>query len=166
MHRIRLILLGPPGAGKGTQAEKLCHDLGMLHLATGDLLRAAVANKTPVGMAAKSFMEKGELVPDQLVVDLLIAAVDADHGRSKAGYVFDGFPRTQGQAGTLNAVLQARGEQVDRVVLIDLPDDEIGDRVTLRRSCPDPKCGDVYNLKSRPPKTASICDKCGSKLIV
>src|ERR1035437_7069006 len=112
MHRIRLILLGPPGAGKGTQAEKLCHALGLLHLATGDLLRAAVANKTPVGLAAKSYMDKGELVPDQIVVDLLVAAIDADHGRSKAGYVFDGFPRTRNQADTLNTVLAKRGERI------------------------------------------------------
>ncbi|HLX60872.1 MAG TPA: adenylate kinase [Planctomycetota bacterium] len=160
----RIVLLGPPGAGKGTQAQLLCDALNIPHLATGNLLREAVANGTPVGTTVKPYMEAGKLVPDEVVVDVLVEAIDAAKKNRPGGYVLDGFPRTLNQAEALKKVLNARGESIDLVILIDTPDSVIQERLSQRRSCPDPLCGAVYNLTSKPPKVAGVCDLCGKKL--
>lgn len=162
----RIVLLGPPGAGKGTQAQMLCDALNIPHLATGDLLRAAVANGTPVGQTVKPYMEAGKLVPDEVVIDVLMEAIEAAKTTTPGGYVLDGFPRTLGQAEALKKVLNKRGEGIDLVILIDTPDSVIQARLAQRRSCPDPLCGAVYNIKSKPPKIEGVCDLCGKKLII
>ena len=150
----RFVLLGPPGAGKGTQAEKLCDAMRIPHLATGDLLRSAVANQTPVGLAVKPYMESGRLVPDEVVIDVLMEAVETAKKTQPGGYVLDGFPRTFRQAEALEKVLKKRREKIDLVILIDTPDEVIRTRLAQRRSCPDPLCGAVYNVLSKPPKKA------------
>ena len=162
----RIVLLGPPGAGKGTQAQVLCERMKLAHLATGGLLREAVAHVTPVGVRVKPYMESGRLVPDEIVIDVLMEAVDTVKKKSPGGYVLDGFPRTYRQAEALEKVLKKRHEKIDVVILIDTPDEVIQERLMQRRSCPDPLCGAVFNLKSNPPKVAGKCNVCGKKLIV
>lgn len=166
MSEKRLILLGPPGAGKGTQAQWLCGALDLPHLATGDMLRSAVANSTPVGQIARPYMEKGKLVPDEVVVQVVIEAVEQAKKSSPGGYVLDGFPRTLRQAEALHKVLSKRREKIDRTILINTPDEVVRERLMQRRSCPDPLCGAVYNLKSKPPKSEGLCDNCGKALVV
>ncbi|MFH0937970.1 MAG: adenylate kinase [Planctomycetota bacterium] len=162
----RIILLGPPGAGKGTQAEILCKTLGIPQLSTGNLLRAAVAASTPVGLQAKSFMDAGKLVPDEVVIKLLIEAIELAKKNTPGGYVLDGFPRTLPQAEALRRELEKRQEKIDQVILINTPDSLILTRLLQRRSCPDATCGVVYNLKTKPPKKSGICDICGKELII
>lgn len=156
-----VILLGPPGVGKGTQAVRLADDLDAAHVSTGDLLRAARREGTELGLAAQAFMDEGELVPDDLILELVrehLADVDAD-----TPVLFDGFPRTTGQADGLREVLGDLGRRVDRVVLFTAPDDTLVKRVSGRRSCPD--CGAVYNVYFSPPKKDHTCDRCGATLI-
>ena len=162
----RIILLGPPGAGKGTQAKQLAEAAGFLHLSTGDLLREAVARGTPLGLQAQPIMAAGGLVPDDLVIGLLREALDAAGARGRAGVVFDGFPRTPPQAEALDRLLAGRGEAIDRVVLINTSDDVVVQRVSSRRSCANAQCGAVYNLVSLPPQAAGKCDKCGGELVL
>jgi adenylate kinase len=166
MSERRIVLLGPPGAGKGTQAQWLCDALDIPHLATGNLLRSAVANSTPVGVLAKPYMALGKLVPDELVVGIVIEAVEAAKLTTPGGYVLDGFPRTLRQAEALQKVLQKRKEKIDTVILINTPDSVVQERLMQRRSCPDPLCGAVYNIKTKPPKVEGICDLCGKALVV
>ena len=166
MAEKRLVLLGPPGAGKGTQAQWLCGALDIPHLATGDMLRGAVANNTPVGQLARPFMEQGKLVPDDVVVGVVAEAIESAKQVSSNGYVLDGFPRTMRQADALQKVLGKRREKIDKVILINTPDEVVQERLMQRRSCPDPLCGAVYNLKSKPPKVEGVCDLCGKTLIM
>lgn len=160
---MRLILLGPPGCGKGTQAKLLCQRLGLEHIATGDLLRAAIRQETPTGKRARGFVEAGHLVPDE-VVNELIAERFARDDRPLA-FVMDGYPRTLAQAEAFQAVLAEHHLPLDRVVLMTVPDEEIVRRVTGRWSCPTPKCKATYHVENNPPRVQGVCDDCGGQLI-
>jgi len=160
-----IVLFGAPGAGKGTQAQWLCDALDLAHLSTGDMLRAAVANKTPVGLQAKSYMEGGKLVPDDVVVGVVVEAIAKAAQERPNGYALDGFPRTLPQAEALREMLAKRNEHINLVILINTPDEVVLERLAQRRSCADPKCGAVYNLKSKPPKKEGVCDVCGKPVI-
>lgn len=156
-----VVLLGAPGAGKGTQAPILAEHLGVPILASGDLLRAAVAGGTPLGRAADRYMSRGQLVPDDTIVDIFLerlAAADAG-----SGAVLDGFPRTRGQAEALDRALSPRGTRVDFALYIDVPTDDLVARMASRRICT--ANGHVYNVASNPPAVAGICDLDGSPLV-
>jgi adenylate kinase len=152
----RIVLLGPPGAGKGTQAGPLAARLGIPHLSTGDLLRAAVAAGSKLGREADGHMRAGRLVPDELVLQILLARVAEPDAR--AGFLLDGYPRNRAQAETL-----AGRFEVDSVLYFDLPEEVLLERMTERRSCP--KCGRVYNLATLPPKRPGVCDDDGTALV-
>jgi adenylate kinase len=158
---MNLILLGPPGAGKGTQAQRLVDRLKVPQVSTGDLLRAAVRNGTDLGRQAKEYMERGELVPDSIVVGMLKERIQADD--CKAGCILDGFPRAVTQAEALGAVFSEQGRHLDHVVSIEVPEEELVRRLTGRRSCP--KCGAMFHVMFSPPKKEGVCDKCGGELI-
>jgi adenylate kinase len=154
MHRI--VFLGPPGAGKGTQAAQLARDLGVPHLATGDLLRTAVAARSPLGLEAQRFMDAGQLVPDELVLKILgdrLSRPDASRG-----FILDGFPRNLAQAETLG-----RMTPLDAVLSFEIAPEELVRRLSNRRTCP--KCQSVYNLASEPPKRPGLCDRDGTELV-
>jgi len=160
---MKLILLGAPGAGKGTVAKLLTQLDGSVQISTGDILRGAVANGTDLGKQAKAYMDRGDLVPDELIMGIMEKRLqEAD---CKNGYLLDGFPRTIPQAEQLKTLLARIGEKLDMVVNIDVPRDVILDRLTTRRTCSNPKCQAIYNIKSNPPKKEGICDKCGSPVV-
>ena len=156
-----VILLGPPGVGKGTQAVRLAGSLHCAHVSTGDLLRAARRDGTELGARAQSFMDSGELVPDELILDLVSEHLDAID--SHRHILFDGFPRTMEQAVGLRTVLKDADRAVDVVVLFEAPDETLVKRLSGRRSCPD--CGSVYNAHYRPPDLQGTCDRCGGDLV-
>ena len=153
-----LVFLGPPGAGKGTQAKLLSQRMGFLHLSTGDLLREAVKNQTPLGKKAKEYMDRGELVPDELIVQLIEKTMPKD-----GNVILDGFPRTVNQALALEEMLKGKGEKISKVLFFDVPDEVIIDRLSGRRVCS--KCGAVYHMKYNPPKIEGVCDLCGGTLV-
>jgi adenylate kinase len=156
-----VILLGAPGAGKGTQAERIVADFGLPHISTGDMLRAAVAKGTEMGREAQKHMQAGALVPDEVVIGVVrerLAEPDAAEG-----FLLDGFPRTIPQAEQLDAMLQEAGRAVTHVVLIDVPAEELVQRIAGRRSCGG--CGKLYNVTFDPPKADGVCDVCGGELI-
>ena len=155
-----MAFLGPPGAGKGTQARDLAQEWGVLHLATGDMLREAVAAGSPLGREAKGYMDQGALVPD----DVIIRMRGERLGRADArpGFILDGFPRTIAQAEALAKLLKDLGQTLDTVVYFDVSEPELLRRLTGRRVCR--KCGHTYHLVSNPPKRAGICDACGGEL--
>ena len=153
-----LVFLGPPGAGKGTQAKLLSQRMGFLHLSTGDLLREAVKNQTPLGKKAKEYMDRGELVPDELIVQLIEETMPKD-----GNVILDGFPRTVNQALALEEMLRVKGEKILKVLFFDVPDEVIIDRLSGRRVCS--KCGAVYHVKYNPPKVEGVCDLCGGTLV-
>jgi len=153
-----LVFLGPPGAGKGTQAKLLSQRMGFLHLSTGDLLREAVKNQTPLGKKAKEYMDRGELVPDELIVQLIEETMPKD-----GNVILDGFPRTVNQALALEEMLRVKGEKISKVLFFDVPDEVIIDRLSGRRVCS--KCGAVYHVKYNPPKVEGVCDLCGGTLV-
>jgi len=157
---VRIAFLGPPGAGKGTQARDLAQEWGVLHLATGDMLREAVAAGSPLGGEAKDYMDRGALVPD----DVIIRMMGERLGRADArpGFILDGFPRTIAQAEALAKLLKDLGQTLDTVVYFDVSEPELLRRLTGRRVCR--KCGHTYHLVSNPPKRAGICDACGGEL--
>lgn len=156
-----LILIGPPGAGKGTQAKRLVEKLQVQHYATGDMLRSAIAAGTQLGKDAKGFMDRGELVPDEVVVGIIVDALAAQ-GKGK-GFILDGFPRTVSQAQSLGKTLQAEGETLDCVLFLEVPSELIVARISGRRTCT--KCGAVYHVSSAPSAKAGVCDRCGGELI-
>jgi adenylate kinase len=157
---MRVVFLGPPGAGKGTQARRAAARWGGLQIATGDMLREAVAAGTELGRRAKQYMDAGELVPDGVIIGLAGEALGRPEARK--GFVLDGFPRTLAQAEALGRLLDERGLELDRVVLFRVPDAELLDRLTARRVCRD--CGRNYHLKFSPPLRAGTCDACGGSL--
>jgi adenylate kinase len=158
---MNLILLGPPGAGKGTQAKLLVSKRGIPQISTGDILREAIRNGTPLGKQVEPIMKGGNLVPDELVLG--IAGERLAQPDCKAGFVLDGFPRTIPQADGLGGILKKQGKSIDHVLSLEVKDDLIVDRMAGRRSCPND--GSVFHLKSSPPKVAGKCDKCGGELI-
>ena len=156
---MRLILLGPPGAGKGTQCKRIVARYGMVHLSSGDILRAERAAGTELGKKAQSYMDSGALVPDYVIIDMMATAMR----KAEGGYVLDGFPRTVVQGKELDRALAAAGESIDGIVNLVVDDEIIARRLTGRRSCS--KCGAVYHVENLKPEVEGICDKDGEKLV-
>jgi len=161
VSELNLVLLGPPGAGKGTQAERLVEDFGLPYYSTGIILREAVADESELGKKAKKYMDEGELVPDDLINKVIAERLDA--GEADDGFLLDGFPRTTGQAEMLEQTLAGRGRGVTSVLLIDAPDDEVVRRLSGRRTCS--KNSHVYHMEFDPPKNEGVCDQDGSRLV-
>ena len=159
---MKIIMLGAPGAGKGTQAKKIAQKYEIPHISTGDIFRANIKNGTELGKKAKTYMDQGLLVPDGLTVDLVIDRVNQED--CKNGYILDGFPRTIPQAESLDAALAKMGQKVDYAINVEVPDENIINRMSGRRACVG--CGATYHIKYNPPKTEGICDACGEKLIL
>ncbi|HVW45904.1 MAG TPA: adenylate kinase [Solirubrobacterales bacterium] len=162
MPELNLVLLGPPGSGKGTQGERLNADLHLPYYATGDILRGAVRDETALGKSAKEYMDRGDLVPDELIVGIIAERIDSEEARQ--GFILDGFPRTTPQAEALDAKLGELGRAVSAVLLIDVSDDEVVRRLGGRRTCEAE--GHVYHVEFNPPKVEGVCDIDGSPLIV
>lgn len=158
---MKIIMLGAPGAGKGTQAKQIASAYQIPHISTGDIFRANIKNKTPLGQKAKEYMDAGNLVPDELTCDLLMDRIGQDDCRD--GFILDGFPRTIPQAQALDQALTARKESMDFAVNVDVPDENIIRRMSGRRVCPN--CGATYHLTALPPTKAGTCDVCGSELV-
>ena len=161
MSELNLVLLGPPGAGKGTQAERLVEDFGLPYYSTGIILREAVAEESELGREAKKYMDEGELVPDDLINKVIAERLDS--GEADDGFLLDGFPRTTGQAEMLEETLKGRDRELSGVLLIEAPDDEVVRRLSGRRTCA--KGGHVYHMEFDPPKNDEVCDQDGSRLI-
>ena len=157
---MKMILLGPPGAGKGTQCKRIIDKYGLAHLSSGDILRAERAAGSELGKKAQSYMDSGGLVPDDLIIDMMIGAIKK---ASAAGYVLDGFPRTVAQARGLDEALDKAGETIDAILSLQVPDEAILERMTGRRSCP--KCGAVYHVTHNPPKQNGRCDLDQTELV-
>ncbi|HEY5576506.1 MAG TPA: adenylate kinase [Clostridiaceae bacterium] len=158
---MKIILLGPPGAGKGTQAKSISKEYNIPHISTGDIFRKNISEKTPLGLEAKGYMDSGKLVPDELTINLVKDRLT--HEDCKNGFMLDGFPRTVKQAEALDAFLKERNIDIDAALLIDAPKDLIIERMTGRRVCSH--CGETYHVTNIPPKVEDVCDLCGSALI-
>ncbi len=159
---MRIVMLGAPGAGKGTQAKKIAKKYKIPHISTGDIFRANIKNETELGKKAKSYMDQGMLVPDELTISLVIDRFQEPDAQN--GYVLDGFPRTIPQAESLDAALKKSGSQIDFAINVDVPDENIIQRMSGRRACV--KCGATYHLQYAAPKKDGICDSCGESLIL
>jgi adenylate kinase len=161
VSELNLILMGPPGAGKGTQAERLVDDFDLPYYATGDILRAAVKEESELGKKAKEYMEKGDLVPDELICKVVMEEIDTPEAED--GFILDGFPRTVGQAEQLDEALDRRGRSLTAALLIEAPDEEVVRRLSGRRICV--RNQHVYHVEFDPPKNEGVCDQDGSRLI-
>jgi adenylate kinase len=161
MKPVKIVLLGPPGAGKGTQAKSISNKYSIPHVSTGDIFRKNISENTPLGVEAKSYMDKGQLVPDEVTINMVKDRLVQDD--CNVGYLLDGFPRTVVQADALNNFLIERGEQLDTSLLIKVPNEFILERMTGRRVCPS--CGASYHVKFNPPTNEGKCDLCGSEVI-
>ena len=159
---MKIIMLGAPGAGKGTQAKQIADKYSIPHISTGDIFRANIKNGTELGKKAKQYMDQGALVPDELTCDLVMDRIQQDD--CKNGFVLDGFPRTIPQAKALDAALGKINEKMDYAIDVDVPDENIINRMSGRRACLN--CGATYHLISIPPKVEGICDRCGSKIVL
>jgi adenylate kinase len=162
MPELNLVLLGPPGSGKGTQGERLNADLRLPYYATGDILRGAVRDETPLGKSAKEYMDRGDLVPDEVIVGVIAERIDSEEARE--GFILDGFPRTTPQAEALDAKLAELGRGVTAVLLIEVTDEEVVRRLGGRRTCEAE--GHVYHVEFNPPKVDGVCDIDGSPLMI
>ena len=162
---MNIILLGPPGAGKGTLSKKIIENLNAVQISTGDIFRYNIKNETPLGVKAKGYMDKGELVPDEVTIDLLWDYFDKleNNEDSELLVLFDGFPRTLNQAKALDNGMDERDQKIDGVIYFDVDYDRLIKRRTGRRVCPE--CGATYHIENHPPKVEGICDKCGTQLI-
>ena len=158
---MRLVFLGPPGVGKGTQAQMLAERYSLMKISTGDILREAVSRKAPLGLQAKAFMESGRLVPDDVVIGVIRERLSSPD--CLFGYVLDGFPRTLGQAEALSKMLEAQRTPIHRVISFEVPEEELIRRLTKRRSCP--RCQRIYHLDFHAPRQKDQCDVCGEALI-
>lgn len=159
---MRIVLLGGPGSGKGTQAKKLIDRLGVPQISTGDIFRAALKEGTPMGLKAKTYMDKGELVPDDVVIGVVeerLTKPDLDKG-----YMLDGFPRTLPQAQALDKILTKQSKSIDHAILVDVPDEELVARLSGRRTCRNSECGRMYHVMFNRSKKEGVCDACGSEL--
>lgn len=160
---MNIILLGPPGAGKGTLSNKIVEDCNAYQIATGDLFRYNIQNETPLGLKAKGYMDKGELVPDDVTIDLLWDKYDSLEHTDDKIILFDGFPRTVAQAEALDSGMTDRNDKIDLVIYLDVDSEILIERISGRRTCPN--CGATYHVINNPPKVDGICDKCGAELI-
>jgi adenylate kinase len=159
---MKIIMLGAPGAGKGTQAKKIAEKYSIPHISTGDIFRANIKGGTELGMKAKSYMDQGQLVPDEVTINMLLDRISA--ADCKNGYVLDGFPRTIPQAESLTKALDARGEKIDYAIDVDVPDQAIVTRMSGRRACVN--CGATYHIVYNAPKKEGVCDACGENLVL
>ena len=159
---MKIIMLGAPGAGKGTQAKQIADKYSIPHISPGDIFRANIKNGTELGKKAKQYMDQGALVPDELTCDLVMDRIQQDD--CKNGFVLDGFPRTIPQAEALDAALEKINEKMDYAIDVDVPDENIVNRMSGRRACLN--CGATYHLISIPPKVEGICDRCGSEIVL
>ncbi len=157
---MNLLIIGAPGAGKGTMSELITRNFDVVHVSTGDMLREAVRNGTEVGRKAQEYMNKGELVPDSIIHDIIAERLSADD--MKNGFLFDGYPRTKAQAEDLDDILNTLKMKIDGVIVLDIADETLTKRITGRRICKN--CGEIYNIYFGAPKVEGICDKCGSPL--
>ena len=157
---MNIVLFGAPGAGKGTQSALLVEKLGMVQISTGDLFRAAIKGKTELGLKAQAFMDKGELVPDTITIQMVDEVLKNLKNKS---FILDGFPRTQAQAEALGKILTLRGSEIGKAIFLEVPKEELLDRLTGRRVCK--ACGAVYHVKAKPTKVADKCDLCGGEVV-
>ena len=162
MSELNLVLLGPPGSGKGTQGERLQGDFRLPYYATGDILREAVRDETDVGKEAKEYMDRGDLVPDEVIIGVISERINSEEAQD--GFILDGFPRTEPQAEALDDAMDDLGRELSVAVLIDVPDEEVIRRLSGRRVCA--KAGHVFHVDFDPPKNEDVCDVCGARLLI
>ena len=158
---MNLLIIGAPGAGKGTMSDILIKNFDLVHISTGDMLREAVRNETPVGKIAQGYMNAGALVPDEVIHDIIVERFSKDDLDN--GFLFDGYPRTKAQAEDLSLILKQLDKKIDAVINLDISDEDLVKRITGRRLCP--ACGEIYNIYFKKPAKEGICDKCGAELI-
>jgi adenylate kinase len=162
VSELNLVLLGPPGSGKGTQGERLQEDFRLPYYATGDILREAVREETEVGRDAKEYMDRGDLVPDDVIIGVISERINSEEAQD--GFILDGFPRTEPQAEALDDAMDDLGREISAAVLIDVPDEEVVRRLSGRRICA--KKGHVFHVDFDPPKNEDVCDVCGARLLI